>query len=122
MAEDIFRRVVESELMGTVGQKKKAWKSIIDRLSETSAEFERVLSGIGYRTTFSDLSWACKKKIFEMVVRDISLEKGIVRYEQQELDCKRLVQCKTVNKLWKYWIGRSISGIEMRRNKIDIDI
>ena len=122
MAEDIFRRVVESELIGTMGQKKKAWKSIVNRLSETSADFERVLSGLEYKPTFGDLSWGCKKKVFEMVVRDISLTKGIVRYEQQELDCKRLVQCKTVNKMWKYWIGRTISGIEMRKNKIDIDI
>jgi hypothetical protein len=48
------------------------------------------------------------------VVDSVCLKGGEYRYDGQDLDCKKIVACKIVNKSWKYWIDKACKGKEMR--------
>ena len=100
-------------------QRKNEWKKLMKIFESTCKEFKEASSSLVCNTRFADLSWSCKRQIFSKVVAAL---KYTGECEEQERNCKRFIQCKLVDKSWKYWIGRSVSGKEMRKNVIDIDI
>jgi hypothetical protein len=56
--------------------------------------------------------------IFERVVDSVCLKGGKYTYEDQEVDCRRIVACNIVNKSWKYWIDKACKGKELRMGYI----
>lgn len=102
-------------------KRRNEWRKCIGVLESTCVEFYRATKGLECETRFFDLTSACKKVIFEKVVSSIRIS-GNLLYPGQLEDCKYFVQCKVLNRSWRYWIGKSVSGVEMRINVIDIDI
>jgi hypothetical protein len=63
---------------------------------------------------FGDLPLKAKKIIFERVVDSVCLKGGKYTYKDQEVDCRKIVACKIVNKTWKYLINKTCNGKELR--------
>lgn len=121
--ENVLRKVLISIVdVHTGRQRRREWECGVQMLGQISKEFSYVVKKIEYETQYADLNAAMKRSIFEKVVRIIKLERGEERYGGQGNDCKLFMQCKLVSKNWKYWISRLTSGVEMRKNVIDIDI
>jgi hypothetical protein len=59
--------------------------------------------------------------IFSKLVDDVRLKESEYNYLGHKQDCKLLVQCKLVNKNWKYWLDRTMIGKEMRRGFVELE-
>lgn len=119
VTENVLRKVLHDNVLRG-SKKKEEWNRVWEDLQSTCKHFEGVVQRIEYKTGFADLNWKCKNCIFRKAVNSMALSNAVA-YKDQVVDCKRFVQCKTVSKAWKYWISRTTSGVEMRKNIIDID-
>ena len=118
--DEIIERIFELAKMSIRLQKVKIrraqWKMLVG-LSTVSKQWHRVIGREGSEelcVRFGDLPLKAKKHIFESVVDSVCLKGGEYRYDGQDLDCKKIVACKIVNKSWKYWIDKACKGKEMR--------
>lgn len=121
LTENIMRRVVEGVDRLRGQQRRKEWNKQIKALKDTCSDFRTGCLRLVLESRFADLTWSCKKTIFTKVVSDVRF-KDEWKYKDQEMECKCLIQCKSVDKSWKYWISRTVSGCQMRKGVIDIDI
>jgi hypothetical protein len=96
--------------------RRKQWKEFV-KLSTVCKEWSRLVGtcqkrGIG--SCWADLSGRLKFVIISKVVDDVCIKKGIVSFEEQELQCKKIVSCSTVNREWCMLVKLSTEGREMR--------
>jgi hypothetical protein len=125
--DEIVERILELAKMSIRLQKVKfrraQWKMLV-ALATVSKQWHRVIGKEGSEelcVRFGDLPLKAKKNIFERVVDSVCLKGGEYGYEDQEVDCRRIVACKIVNKSWKYWIDKACKGKELRMGYICCD-
>lgn len=51
--------------------------------------------------------------IISKVVDDVCIKKGTISFEEQELECKKIVSCSTVNHEWSILVKLSTEGREI---------
>jgi hypothetical protein len=125
--DEINERIFELAKMLIRLQKVKIrraqWKMLVG-LSTVSKQWHRVIGREESEELcvwFGDLPLKAKKYISESVVDSMCLKGGEYSYDGQDLDCKKIVACKIVNKSWKHWIDKACKGKEMRMGYICCD-
>jgi hypothetical protein len=102
--EKIFELAKMSIRLQKVKIRRAQWRMLVG-LATVSKQWHRVIGREGSEelcVRFGDLPLKARKSIFERVVESVCLKGGEYRYEGQELDCKKIVACRIVNKSWKY--------------------